>query len=211
MKFVTAWLASSQEFFQHLGWLGMLLFALSMPIAGLAALPMSPFAITAGLIFGFGRGFLVVQLGTMMSAAVNFFISRHLARNFVQKKLATHPKFCAIDSAVGREGGKIVALLRFVPLPFGLMNYALGLTAIPFWPYLISTSLPIILGNSFFVWVGTTTQAGLEAASGAGRPRHPIEIGLMVLSVLAAFAALTYVTKVARQAIAQRDETLGAE
>jgi uncharacterized membrane protein YdjX (TVP38/TMEM64 family) len=211
MKFVTEWLASSQEFFQHLGWLGMVLFAISMTFAGLVALPMSPFAITAGLIFGFGRGLLVVQCGTMLSAAVNFFISRHLARRFVQKKLATHPKFRAIDSAVGREGWKIVALLRFVPLPFGLMNYSLGLTAIPFWPYLLASSGPIILGNSFFVWVGATTHAGLEAASGAGRPHHPMEIALMVLGVLGAFGALTFVTKIARQAIARQDETLTAE
>lgn len=211
MKFVTEWLASSQEFFQHLGWMGMLLFALSMAAAGLAAMPMSPFAITAGIIFGFGRGLLVVQLGTMLSATLNFLISRHLARGLVQKKLATHPKFRAIDSAVGREGWKIVALLRFVPIPFTLMNYSLGLTAIPFWSYLIASSAPIVLGNSFFVWVGTTTHAGLEAASGAGRPRHPIEIALMVLGGLAAFAALTFVTKIARQAIAQRDETLTAE
>ncbi len=208
MKLLTAWLASSQEFFHQLGWLGVVAFAVTMAVAGLAAVPLSPFAITAGLVFGFGRGLLAVQLGTMLSSALNFLISRHFARRFVQQRLATHPKFRSIDGAVGREGWKIVAMMRFVPVPFGLLNYLLGLTAIGFWPYLIATALPIILGNSFFVWIGTTANAGLEAATGAGRPRHPIEVAMMVLGMLAAFAALTYVTKIARQAISQRDETL---
>jgi uncharacterized membrane protein YdjX (TVP38/TMEM64 family) len=211
MKFLTGWLASSQEYFHGLGWLGVLAFAAVMAGAGIASSPLSPFAVTAGIVFGFWRGFVAVQVGTMISAALNFVISRHLAREFVQRRLATHPKFLAIDAAVGREGWKIVALLRFVPFPFGLMNYAFGLTAIPFWPYLITTSATILLGNSFFVWAGTTAQASLQAATGTGHARHPMELAMMVLGVLAALAALTYVTKIARQAIAQRDESLAAE
>lgn len=208
MKLLTAWLASSQEFFQQLGWVGMIAFAVTMAVAGLASIPLSAFAITAGLVFGFGRGLLTVQLGTLLCAAVNFLISRHVARSIVQRKLATHPKFRAIDAAVGREGWKIVALMRFVPVPFGFMNYAFGLTCIPFWPYLAATALPIVLGNSFFVWVGTTANAGIEAATGAGRARHPLEVAMMVLGILAAFAVLSYITKIARRAVAERDETL---
>ena len=186
----------------------MLAFALTMAVAGLASIPLSPFAITAGLIFGFGRGLLTVQLGTLLCAALNFLISRHVARDFVQRKLATHPKFRAIDAAVGREGWKIVALMRFVPMPFGLMNYAFGLTCIPFWPYVIATAFPIVLNNVIFVWSGTAAKEGLAAASGATDAAHPIKIAMMVLGILAAFAAMTYVTKIARQAVAQRDETL---
>lgn len=209
MKLLVAWLESSQAYFHQLGWIGVFAFAATMALAGVAAVPLSPFAITAGLVFGFGRGLLAVQLGTMASAAVNYLIARYFARSLVQRRLATHPKFRAIDAAVGREGWKIVALIRFVPLPFGMMNYAFGLTAIRFWPYLIATSFPIVLGNVLFVWAGTTAQAGLAAVTGAGRPRHPLEIAMMGLGVLAAFAATTFVTKIARQAVSQRDETLG--
>ncbi|MEQ1861561.1 MAG: VTT domain-containing protein [Chthoniobacteraceae bacterium] len=208
MKLLTDWLASSQDYFQNLGWIGVVAFAAMMALAGMAAVPMSPFAITAALCFGFGRGFVAVQLGTMLSAAVNFLVSRHLARARVQKRLAANGKFRAIDAAVGREGWKIVALIRFVPLPFGMVNYAFGLTAVRFWPYILATAVPILLPNAFFVWLGTTAQIGLEVATGTGRQRHPLEIGMMGLGVLAALAVLTYVTKIARRAIAQRDETL---
>jgi uncharacterized membrane protein YdjX (TVP38/TMEM64 family) len=211
MKQLTAWLAASQDFFHGLGMLGVFAYAVTMALAGLASLPLSPFAITGGLIFGFGKGFLSVQLGTFFSATLNFLVSRHVARGFVQRKLAAHAKFKAIDAAVGREGWKIVALLRFVPMPFGLVNYAFGLTAIRFWPYVLATFFPIILGNVFFVWMGATAQAGIAAASGSGRPRHPMEIVMMALGVVAAFTAMVVVTRIARQAVAQRDETLAAE
>lgn len=211
MKFLTEWLSSSQEFFLHLGPLGYLLYILLMPLAGLASLPLSPFAISAGMLFGFGPGFLMVQTGTLACAALNFIISRHFLRSFVQRKLGANPKFKAIDAAVGREGWKIVALLRFVPMPFGIANYAFGLTAIPFWPYLFATAAPIVVTNIFFVWLGTTAHAGLDAMNGTGRSRHPMEIVLMVLGLVAAFTAVVVVTRIARQAIARRDESLVAE
>lgn len=211
MKLLTEWLTSSQDFFRDLGPLGIVAYAAVMVIAGATLVPLSPFAIAAGLIFGFGKGLLAVQLGTITSAAVNFLISRHVARGLIQRKLETFPKFQAIDAAVGKEGGKVVALLRFVPVPFAIVNYAFGLTSVRFWPYVVATFFPIILNNAFFVWLGSTAQAGLEVVTGAGRPRHPLEYAMMGLGGLAALTAMVVVTRIARQAIAQRDQSLVAE
>jgi len=211
MRAITVWLTSSQEFFQHLGWLGVLAYAVCMAIAGLFSSPLSPFAITAGMFFGFGRGFIAVQLGTMLSSAVNFLVARYIARDFVYRRLAAFPKFQAIDAAVGREGWKIVALIRFIPMPFGLANYAFGLTAVRFWPYVFATAFPIIIGNCFFVWVGVTTQAGIAATTGAGHQRHPMEWVMMGLAGVATLVAMVFVTRVAKKAVAQRDQSLVAE
>ena len=134
MSSLLHWLTSSQDYFQQRGWLGVLLFVCGMVAVQLFLTPMSPVAITAGLFFGMGRGWVAVTLGTGIGAAVNFLISRYLARKAISRRLAHNEKFCLIDAAIGREGWKIVALLRFVPMPFGLANYAYGLTAIRFWP-----------------------------------------------------------------------------
>jgi uncharacterized membrane protein YdjX (TVP38/TMEM64 family) len=203
MRLLTDWLASSEQFFQQLGWMGVLLFALLMAVVALAMAPLSIFAISAGIFFGGWRGFIAVQIGTALSATINFLIARYVARAPIQRRMQQNAKFRAIDSAIGREGWKLVVLLRFVPMPFGLMNYALGLTAIRFWPYLGATVSAIWVGNAGFAYLGSTAQAGLAAMMGHGRARHPIETVLMVTGLVAAFCAMFYVTKVARAAVAR--------
>ena len=202
MSSLLHWLTTSQEYFTQRGWLGVLLFAGGIVIAQLFVTPMSPVAITAGLIFGMGRGWVAITLGTAVGAAVNFLISRYLARGVIARRLANNDKFRLIDAAIGREGWKIVALLRFVPMPFGIANYAYGLTAIRFWPYLLASIIAIIPANTFLIWLGATAQAGLAAASGAERPRHPGEYVLLGVGIVAAFFALRHITKIARTAVA---------
>ena len=54
-------------------------------------------------------------------ASLAFLISRYLARPFVEDKLKEYPRFKAAEAAVGREGAKVVLLLRLSPLfPFNL-------------------------------------------------------------------------------------------
>jgi uncharacterized membrane protein YdjX (TVP38/TMEM64 family) len=163
MSALTQWLTSSEEFFQRLGWLGVLAYAAGVVVLQLVCAPLSPVGVAAGLMFGLGRGFTTMAIGTAVGAAINFLLSRTVLRGPVARRLATNDKFRLIDAAIGREGWKIVALLRFCPIPFGLANYAYGLTAIPFWPYLWATVLAVIPGNLFFVWLGVTAHAGLSA------------------------------------------------
>lgn len=205
MVALTQWLTGFEEYFRQLGWLGVLLFAGAIVLVQLVAAPLSPMAIGAGLIFGFPRGFAALTLGTAVGAVVNFLLSRYLLRRPIARRLATNEKFQAIDSAIGREGWKIVALLRFCPIPFGFANYCYGLTAIPLLPYLAATVFAIIPGNMFFVYLGVTAHEGLAAATGSARPRHPLEYVFLVVGLIAAFFALRHISKVARQALAAKE------
>lgn len=203
MSSLFTWFTSSQDFFTQRGWIGVLLFAGAIVVLQMFIAPMSPIAIAAGFGFGFGRGWIAITLGTALGAAVNFLLSRYVARGPVARRLEKNEKFRLIDAAIGREGWKIVFLLRFVPMPFGLANYAYGLTAIPFLPYLLASIVAIIPANTFLVYLGHTAHAGLAAASGVERPRHPGEYVLLTIGVVAAFFALRHVSKVARAAVAQ--------
>jgi uncharacterized membrane protein YdjX (TVP38/TMEM64 family) len=169
-------------------------------------IPLAVFAVAAGALFGFWKGLIAVTLGTNIGAIVNFLLSRYIARGAVARYLAHHEKFRVIDAAVGREGGKIVALLRLCPLPFGLANYCYGLTAVRFAPYSLATFLAIIPGNCFFVWAGASAHEGLAAVAGTGRPRHPAEYVLLGVGLVAAFCALAYITKVAKTALARTEQ-----
>jgi uncharacterized membrane protein YdjX (TVP38/TMEM64 family) len=201
-----SWVSASQAYFQGLGWLGIVAYAGIIVLVQLCLVPVSPLAMASGVIFGYWGGFLAVTLGTGFAVAFNFIIARHLARKPIERRLARSEKFRLIDEAIGREGWKIIAMLRFCPLPFGLSNFCYGLTAIPFWPYFLASVAVITPVNMFFVWLGTSAHASAEALAGAGRPRHPIEYVLMGVGIVAGFCALTYVGTIARAAVAKADK-----
>ena len=206
MHRLTDLLLSSHDKFQQLGWLGVLAYAGALVLLQMAVIPLAPFALGAGGVFGFLKGFIAITLGTNAGAALNFLISRHLARNAVQRWLGHHEKFRLIDSAVGREGWKIIALLRLCPIPFGLANYAYGLTAIGFWPYMLATFFAIIPSNCFFVWVGSSAQHGLAAAAGAEHAKHPGEYVFLAVGLVAFFFVLRHITKLAKAAVAKVEQ-----
>jgi len=197
------WLSASQHYFQDLGWIGILVYAGMIVVAQLFSVPLSPIAIAAGVFFGFGGGWLSVALGTAVGAAVNFLIARHLAREALTRRLGSNEKFQVIDAAIAQEGWKIVALLRFVPMPFGLANYCYGLTGIAFWPYLLTTVIAITPANLLLAWIGASAHAGLDSVLGKGRPRQPAEYILLGVGLAAGCVALVIIGRVARAALAR--------
>ncbi len=184
---------------------GVFVFAGAFLFVQLFMLPVSPLGMAAGLFFGFWKGLFALSLGCFLGATVNFFLVRWFARDFVRRKLAGNEKFRIIDTAIAREGWRIVALLRFVPIPFGLANYCYGLTPIRYLPYIAATSVAIIPANSFFTWLGSTFNGELSALV-KGRPRHPMEYVFLALAILAAALALRMVAKSARSAVARGND-----
>ena len=205
LQHLIALLEKLQHIVADLGGAGILVFAGIFVLAQLFMVPVAPLGMAAGLFFGFEMGWLGLFLGCAVGASINFLIARHFARERVSRWLGHHEKFRLIDEAIGREGWKIVVLLRFVPIPFGLANYCYGLTPVAFWPYLFATCIAIAGPNSLFVWMGTTLSS-LSSIADKGRPHHPLEYALIGVGIVAAFLALRHLAKVARTAV-----TRGAE
>ena len=91
----------------------------------------------------------------------------------------------AWSQGVEAEGWRFVAFTRLVPLfPFNLLNYALGLTRIPFLHYLIATLVFMLPGALAYTYLGF---AGREAVAGG---EGLIQKGLIALALLAAVAFL---------------------
>ena len=80
-----------------------------------------------------------------------------------------------MDEAVGREGFKIVALLRLSPLfPFSVLNYALGLTRVRLRDFVLASWLGMLPGTALYVYLGSLfTNVGdlLAGSPPAGHPR----------------------------------------
>jgi uncharacterized membrane protein YdjX (TVP38/TMEM64 family) len=194
-----------ETFFHGLGFLGVVAFAATIVLLQIFCLPLAPFGIMAGLFFGLANGFAAIEIGTGLGAAINFLLSRHILRERVTRWLGHHEKFRLIDRAIGREGWKIIALLRLCPIPFGIANYSYGLTAVAFGPYMLATFFAIIPANFFFVWFGATSHDLALAVLTGNAKATPNQAVFTIIGLVAFFVALTYVAKIARTAISRHE------
>jgi len=92
-----------------------------------------------GMLFGPFWGVVYTITGATAGACLAFLIARYAARDWVEGKL-TSPRWKKLDEGVERNGWKVVAFTRLIPLfPFNLLNYAFGLTKIGFVPYAVTS------------------------------------------------------------------------
>jgi uncharacterized membrane protein YdjX (TVP38/TMEM64 family) len=194
---VAAWTKQLEAWISGLGTAGYLVFYAVYVVATLLFVPGAALTIAAGFLFGLWRGALTVSAAATTAAALAFLIARHLARGAVEARARKDRRFTAIDKAIGGRGWKIVALLRLSPaVPFSLSNYFYGLTAIRFWPYVLTSWLAMLPGTVLYVYLGA---AGRAAARGAGR--SPAENVYLGLGLAATIAVTVYLTRVARKAL----------
>ncbi len=191
------------EWVEGLGVWGPLAFIAGYVAATVAFIPGSLLTLAAGAIFGLARGSVFVFFGATLGSALAFLVARHLARSFVQRRLESQPKFATIDRAVGREGLKIVFLLRLSPVfPFNLLNYALGLTRVSFRDYLLA-SFGMIPGTFLYVYYGKALGSLAAVAGGAQVERGTGYWVVLGVGLLATLIVTTFVTRIARRALTQ--------
>jgi uncharacterized membrane protein YdjX (TVP38/TMEM64 family)/Fe-S oxidoreductase len=122
-----------------LGPLAPLAFILLYTVAPALFLPGLPLTMAGGILFGPVWGVVYSIMGATFGAALAFLVSRYIARDWVAAKLSG-PRWQRLDRSVAKNGWKIVAFTRLVPLfPFNLLNYAFGLTPIRFLPYVVTS------------------------------------------------------------------------
>jgi uncharacterized membrane protein YdjX (TVP38/TMEM64 family) len=174
-------------------------------LATIALVPGSLLTLAAGAMFGLWRGTLIVFVGAVIGATLAFLIARHLARPAVERRLAGDVRFTRIDSAVGREGARIVLLLRLTPiLPFNLLNYGLGITRVRFRDYVLA-SVGMLPGTILYVYSGRVIGEITAIAAGARVERGPASWAVLVLGLLATLALVVVITRIARRALAEDD------
>lgn len=193
----------------ELGVWGPVVFVAGYAVAAVALVPGSLLTLAAGAIFGLARGTLYVFAGATLGASAAFLVARYLARGAVERRLAGHPRFAALDHAVGREGRKIVFLLRLSPVfPFNLLNYALGLTRVRFADYLVAC-LGMLPGTFLYVYYGKLLGSVAAVAGGAEVERGWEYWTFLGLGVAATVVVTAVITGRARQALAAAAPELG--
>jgi uncharacterized membrane protein YdjX (TVP38/TMEM64 family) len=194
------WLAAFGHWIDGFGPAGYALFVVAYALVTVLMMPAVLMTIGAGYFFGLLPGVAVVSAGSTFGAAAAFLIARHLARERIERYAAASPRYAAIDRAVGQKGWPIVFLLRLSPLvPFVLSNYFYGLTAIGFWPYVLSSWIGMLPLTFLYVSFGV---AGREATAPSAAAW---KWGLLAAGALVTLAATVYAGRVVKRALEQAD------
>jgi uncharacterized membrane protein YdjX (TVP38/TMEM64 family)/Fe-S oxidoreductase len=166
------------------GFLAPLIYMLIYSLAPALLLPGLPITIAGGILFGPLWGVVYTIIGSTAGACIAFLISRYVARGWVEEKLRS-PRWRRLDEGVERNGWKVVAFTRLIPLfPFNLLNYAFGMTRIGFLPYAVTTFICMLPACIAFIVFSSSL---LDLVRGKISPSLIIGIVLIALVSLIPF------------------------
>jgi uncharacterized membrane protein YdjX (TVP38/TMEM64 family) len=195
---------------EGLGVWGPVVFVLGYAVAAVALAPGVVLTVAAGVLFGVFQGTVYSMAGATLGATLAFLLARYGARPAVERRFAANPRFRAIDRAIGRQGFRIVALLRLSPvIPFNLLNYALGLTRVRLLDY-VAASVAMLPGTLLYVVSGRLggSLAGAFAgprpgAAGVAAHQPAARWAFLAAGLIATVAVTVYLTRLAGRALHQ--------
>jgi len=193
---VAAWLQSFQAWVQGLGAAGVALYSLVYALCCVLFVPASILTLGAGAIYGLGTGVGAVLAGATLGAVASFLLARTLLRERIERMTADNKRVRALDRAIGKEGAKIVFLVRLAPVfPFTYINYAFGLTGIGTLPYALASFFGMIPGTVAYVYLGSA------AAGAASGDNDATRKAIQIVGALAALVVTIVVARIATRAI----------
>lgn len=136
-----------------------LFYILLYTIATVLVMPSTPLNLLGGALFGPWFGLLWTSVGAMLAAIAAFAFTRTLGRDAIARKLSG--RWQTLDAEVRRGGLPYMIAIRLVPfMPYGLLNFAAGLTSVSYRDYLLGTLLGTTPGILPYVLLGSS---GLRA------------------------------------------------
>lgn len=128
-------------------------------IATILVLPSTALNLTGGAIFGIWLGTLWTSIAAIIAAVVAFAFTRTVGREIIAQKLAG--RWQSMDAEMHQGGLFYMFAIRLLPIiPYGLVNFAAGLTSVRFRDYFLGTVLGTVPGVLPFVMLGSS---GLQA------------------------------------------------
>ena len=145
-------LEAAQGWTAALGVLAPAAFVVVYVVATLLGVPGMPFTLLSPLLFGVGPAFVVMVVGSALSAVLAFLIARYLARDALAERLAGTDGFARLSALVEEHDWAVIPVLRILPIaPFAVVNYGFGLTGISFWRYFGWSELAMVPMNAVLV------------------------------------------------------------
>lgn len=191
------------EWIRATGWVGVGVFTLVFVAATLACVPASPLTAIAGYLFGPLWGTVLMSPMGLLSASMAFVIGRSAARSWLRGWMVQRPRLAAIDVAVGRQGFRIVFLLRLASMPFAPLSYALGASRIRQRDFIVASWLGLLPGTFLYVYLGSLIPGAGQILRGSQAPGEGVGGAFHWFGLVATLVALAVVVLAARGALNQ--------
>ncbi|CAA7400177.1 unnamed protein product [Spirodela intermedia] len=186
----------------------------SLALFPVILVPSGPSMWLAGMIFGYGLGFVIIMVGTTIGMVVPFLIGL-LFRDHIHARLKRWPKYAAVIRLVG-EGGwfhqfRVVAIFRVSPFPYTIFNYAVAVSNLGFGPYFCGSIAGMVPEAFLYIYSGRLMRTLVDAKYG-NYSMTTVEIVSNVISFVVAVVttvAFTVYAKRALDALEKADEATG--
>jgi uncharacterized membrane protein YdjX (TVP38/TMEM64 family) len=115
--------------------------------------PRTAFTLAAGLLFGPALGVAIAVVASTVSAVIALLLIR--AAGWQLDRLVSHPRVEAVDARLRQRGWPVVVSMRLIPaVPFSVLNYAAGASAVRVVPYTLATVIGLLPGTAAVVILG---------------------------------------------------------
>jgi uncharacterized membrane protein YdjX (TVP38/TMEM64 family) len=115
--------------------------------------PRTAFTLAAGLLFGPALGVTLAVSAATVSAVIAVLLVR--AAGWQLNRLVRHPRVETLDARLRERGWLTVLSMRLIPaMPFSVVNYAAGASAVRLLPYTLATVAGLLPGTAAVVILG---------------------------------------------------------
>uniref|UniRef100_A0A1D1Z7Y4 TVP38/TMEM64 family membrane protein slr0305 n=1 Tax=Anthurium amnicola TaxID=1678845 RepID=A0A1D1Z7Y4_9ARAE len=185
-----------------------LILVASLALFPVFLVPSGPSMWLAGMIFGYGLGFVIIMVGTTIGMVLPYLIGL-LFHDRIHTWLKKWPKNAAIIRLVG-EGSwfhqfRVVAIFRISPFPYTIFNYAVVATNVKFGPYFCGSIAGMIPEAFIYIYSGRLIRTLADVQYGH-HSMTTVEIVYNIISFVIAVVMTVLFTVYAKRALADLEK-----
>ena len=176
--------------------IGPLLFILLYTLRPILFFPASILTIAGGAIFG-PIGVLWVVIGSNLSALVAYGIGRFFGSGLIDE--TAEGVIQRYAQRMRQNGFITILIMRFIYLPYDLVNYLSGILKIDWRKFIFATALGSIPGTAFYTLFGASFQNLDQALSGQLPKLNPIILAISLTMFVVSLLLSWYFKKIERK------------
>ena len=148
-----------------------------------SGIPISPLIAAGGIVFGPLWGWIYNSVGSLLGAVVSYLLARALGKDLVEH-LAGEKRMRRVEAMLERHGFWTLVGIRFMPIPFAFINYAVALTGFRFRTFLTTTVIGLVPSILMWTYIYYALVSAATADERGALVRNAVLVILMIGLVL---------------------------